>query len=198
MPWILPTASTAPLWYGQYSQTGVTSTAAANCIIWVNQIGIGVYPIYGNVVPATWGSQQASAMQQAVTDVADVAAHHRAQERAIRRREEEFRRHSIDAQNRARELLLRHLTEEQRESFLQNKFFVVEGRSKTRYRIEDRGHMVANVAVLVRHVGMEVVQHRLCGHLERRIPMGDQLLAQKFMLEGAEDEFLRLANRHAA
>lgn len=122
----------------------------------------------------------------------------RAQERAIRRREREMDGHLAEVKERAQQLLLRHLTEEQRESFLAYKFFVVKGRSGERYRIEDRGHMVANIAVLTRHVGLEAVKHRLCGHCDRSIPLADQLLAQKLMIEGAEDEFLRIANRHAA
>lgn len=97
----------------------------------------------------------------------------------------------------ARELLLEHLTPAQRETFEANGWFVVEGgRSKTQYRIRAAENMVANVDALNRSGG---VQHRLCAHVPLgKVPLGDQLLAQKIMLELAEDDFLRTANRHAA
>lgn len=119
----------------------------------------------------------------------------RAQERAVRRREAEMARHSEDARERARALLLRHLSEEQRESYLQYRSFVVVGASRTRYRVHDQGHMVGNIVVLDHE---NRPSHRLCGHCKSDIPMGDQLLAQKLMLEADEETFLRLANRHAA
>lgn len=95
------------------------------------------------------------------------------------------------------DLLLQNLTPEQRETFNRNKWFMVEGgRTKRQYRIRNEGHLVANIDALDEQ-GRKT--HRLCGHAdERSIPMGDQLLAQKLMLENAEDEFLRIANRHAA
>jgi hypothetical protein len=99
------------------------------------------------------------------------------------------------AKARALALLLSHLTPAQRQTFEANKWFIVEGgRSKTRYRI--RGQTCAgNVELLD---GEERATHRLCCHCDHTIPLGDQLLAQKLMLELDEDEFLKLANRHAA
>lgn len=98
------------------------------------------------------------------------------------------------AGERAHGLLLAHLTPEQRRTFEANKWFVVEGgRSKQRYRIR-AGTVVANIDVL----DGEHVAHKLCGHINHGagVPIGDHLLAQKVMLELAEDDFLRLANRH--
>lgn len=98
------------------------------------------------------------------------------------------------AELQARDLLLRCLSSEQRASLERDKWFVVEGRSGRRYRVRDLGHTVANIDVLEG----ERVTHRLCGHLQDgAIPLADHLLAQKLMLEGDEDSFLRLANRHA-
>jgi len=108
-------------------------------------------------------------------------------------REEHAR--SVAASERAGELLLEHLTPQQRETYVNNGWFVVEGgRTKTKYRIRG-GTVVANIDVLDRK---DRSTHRLCGHAQSHIPMGDQLLSQKIMLELAEDDFLRLANRHAA
>ena len=112
------------------------------------------------------------------------------------RQEAIISRHWIKARKRANELLLSQLTPEQRKTFKDNKWFVVEGgESKQRYRIRAVDHLVANIDVL----DGESVKHRLCAHADlATIPLGDQLLAQKMMIEAAEDEFLRVANRHAA
>lgn len=109
--------------------------------------------------------------------------------------EEQQRRQA--AKDRARELLVEHLTPQQRETFDANGWFVVEGgRSKTQYRIRAVESMVANVDVLNK-AGSRT--HRLCAHVQiGTVPLGDQLLAQKVMIELAEDDFLRVANRHAA
>jgi len=107
----------------------------------------------------------------------------------------EDQRRLVAASDRAGELLLNHLTPQQRETYAKNGWFIVEGgKTKTKYRIRG-GTLVANIDVLDRR---DRSTHRLCGHAQSHIPMGDQLLAQKIMLELAEDEFLRLANRHAA
>jgi hypothetical protein len=96
---------------------------------------------------------------------------------------------SPTAFDRARELLLSHLTEEQRATFIENKWFVVVGgRSRMRYRIET-GHLVANVRRLDDGA-------RLCAHCDHTLPMDDHLIAQKLMLEYDEDAFLAIANRH--
>jgi hypothetical protein len=96
---------------------------------------------------------------------------------------------SPTAFDRARELLLSHLTEEQRATFIENRWFVViGGRSRMRYRIET-GHLVANVRRLDDNA-------RLCAHCDHSLPMDDHLIAQKLMLEYDEDAFLAIANRH--
>jgi choline dehydrogenase-like flavoprotein len=97
------------------------------------------------------------------------------------------------ATTRARGLLLENLSPEQRETFEANGWFIVEGgRTKTRYRVNGRSYQ-GNIDVLRGHDSR--VTHRLCGHAPSHIPLGDQLLAQKIMLELAEDDFLRIANR---
>jgi hypothetical protein len=106
------------------------------------------------------------------------------------------RGHPKEARDRAQALLLEHLSPAQRETFDKNKWFVVEGgKSGKKYRIEANDDLVANIAVM----DGTMIRHRLCGHCDiRRVPLADHLLAQKIMLESEEDEFLRVANRHAA
>jgi hypothetical protein len=104
--------------------------------------------------------------------------------------------HGFAARKRAREWLLSLLTPDQREVFQRNKWFVVEGgKTKRRYRIRADNYLVANIDVL----DGDVVTHRLCAHSDlSELPLEDHLVAQKLMLESDEDEFLKIANRHAA
>lgn len=98
-----------------------------------------------------------------------------------------------EAAERARELLLKHLTPEQRETYVSNGWFVVEGgRSKKRYRIHTRTY-AGNIDVL----DGDKTEVRLCCHCADAIPQHDHHLAQKLMLEAAEDDFLRAAKRRA-
>jgi hypothetical protein len=107
-----------------------------------------------------------------------------------------------EAETRARELLLSKLSPEQRKTFEEHKWFIVKGgRSGLSYRIKDQGNVVANVDLLAPGADdhRASAAYRLCAHPDpARYPLGDHLLSQKIMLELAEDEFLRVANRHAA
>jgi hypothetical protein len=105
----------------------------------------------------------------------------------------EQQRQRAAAGDRARALLLEHLSPAQRKTFTEHGWFVVEGgRTKTRYRIRSAG-AAGNIDVLQG----ERATARLCCHAQSHIPLGDQWLAQKIMLELAEDDFLRIANRTA-
>ncbi len=96
---------------------------------------------------------------------------------------------------RARELLLSHLTAEQRETVEKNKWFVVVGgRTKTEYRIRTDYGIAGNIEVLSK--GKKVAT--LCCHCNHAIPNNDQFLAQKIALQYDEDNFLKIANRRAA
>ena len=112
-------------------------------------------------------------------------------QQALAEQEVQRRRTAMD---RANALLLEHLTPAQRDTFTKNGWFIVEGgRSKTKYRIHARS-VAGNIDVLDRQ---DRVTHRLCCHArDHSIPSGDHHLSQKIMLELAEDDFLRLANRH--
>lgn len=93
---------------------------------------------------------------------------------------------------RAEALLVQHLTPQQRADYQRNKWFIVDGKSGRRYRV--RHGITANVDAL-RPNG--TVEHRLCAVYPDG-PVPDHLLAQKLHLELAEQEFLRVAIRHAA
>lgn len=129
----------------------------------------------------------------------EAIAQHRVEQMAAADRECAARRQRLDeAQHRARELLLEHLTPEQRQTVKDHGWFVVEGK-RQRYRIETHRGYAGNVVALGRRdlFGRDSAIQRYCAHCDPGVAPGhDQFLAQKFMLEHAEDDFLRIANRH--
>jgi hypothetical protein len=95
------------------------------------------------------------------------------------------------AKERARELLLSFLTEEQRAEFAVNKNFIVEAASGTRYRITYG--RIANIQVLE----LGHVKHRLCVHpANEDIPVEDVMLSQLLHLRADEAELVLRANIH--
>jgi hypothetical protein len=101
---------------------------------------------------------------------------------------------AVAARERAKALLLEHLTQEQRETFERNGWFVVEGgKSKTQYRINPNAH-AGNVTQLKK----DKAEWSYCGHIDYRYPAYDNALAQKLLLEADEKAFLKVANRRAA
>lgn len=98
---------------------------------------------------------------------------------------------------RARDLLISFLSDDQRRTYEEhNWFIVVGGRSGRRYRING-GTYAGNVDLLAANDNNKV-EARFCGHCDASIPLGDQLLAQKVMLEVDEPAYIALANRRAA
>lgn len=92
------------------------------------------------------------------------------------------------ARDRAEQLLVEHLTPQQREQLRANGYFEVEVAGKT-YRIR-RGR-AGNVRQVIE--GREKLQ--LCIHPTEMVPDADTMLAQKLLLEADEESFLRIANK---
>ena len=189
MPWIwiddyagsnitpcTPTAST-----GSYHNFTTTISTIATLSI--------TSPLYINLI-----SQTLVIPQMGIQPAPDRAqAMFRGQEQVAARRETAMRAEIRNAHDKAQELLLHHLTEEQRESFLVAGFFMVVGqRTKKRYRIS-RNSFSGNIQELGQNNDTVA---RLCCHLGCNFPLADHLLAQKLSLEADEDAFLRLANRN--
>lgn len=98
------------------------------------------------------------------------------------------------AAQKARELLLSNCTKKQQQDYLAHEWFVVRGKSGTKYRIRKASQI--NIDVLNRR---NKVQYKLCTvAAEFGIPIEDQLLAQKTMIELNEKEFLEIAKRWSA
>ncbi len=96
------------------------------------------------------------------------------------------------APQRAEQLLLEHLTIEQRHTYWRYGWFIVRGQSGTRYSIWTKDPLYSNVCELDES-GQIVSQ--LCAHAAVNLPRCDQLLTQKLMLEHHEAEFRRIANQ---
>lgn len=121
-------------------------------------------------------------------------AEQRRQQQMELERQQQAERKRQGALEKSRQLLLSHLRPEQRKTFEQHKWFVVEGgQSKQRYRI--RNCVSGNVDVLDKH---DKVNHRLCAHGSYDLPLYDHMLMQKILLQYDEQRFLSIANRHAA
>lgn len=99
-------------------------------------------------------------------------------------------RPELTAKERARELLLTHLSSEQKEEFLLEGYFHVKGPSGRVYRIT-QGHSLNVLAWGPQ--GEELGKYCLV-HRQVQTPVEDQMLTQKIMLELDEAEFLKIAN----
>lgn len=191
--------------------TTATTPSIGQITYWVVQPGTvsATVPTWSNIPsPAEQWARQVRETNRVIAEYdaayqEQVERAWRAQQYRVAEREQRRElRHEAAARDRANELLLEHLTPAQRQTFAKNQWFVVEGgMSKTRYRIRAKGSLVANIDVMaaIGHEGESKVVHRLCGHCDpRAMPLADHLLAQKLMLEFDEEEFLKIANRHAA
>lgn len=95
--------------------------------------------------------------------------------------------------HRAEELLVSHLNPAQLAEYKKDKRFMVHGRSGARYLIECDRYAGNIIQINKPLIGSEV-RRRLCCHARSDIPLGDQILTQKLLLEHHEDEFVRTAN----
>jgi hypothetical protein len=200
-----PIYGSSPMYWSLYNQT----PTATNTVTWipVNQTTSATtitYPIFMHrIMPVVhhWSNEPRNqfvpctpAIIRRLTDRHDreeLAAAAEAQRQAILERQRIEREARASAVERAKELLLAHLTSEQRHTFEQNKWFIVEGgKTKRKYKIHANGGLNANIEVVGEN-------HRLCAHCDHHImPYNDHVLMQKVMLELDEDSFLRVANRH--
>jgi flagellar biosynthesis GTPase FlhF len=131
--------------------------------------------------------QEAEAQRRREETTRAEEARRRAEEER-RKTEEERRKAEQEAKDRAEALLLRYLSEQQKEQLrLHNYFHVVVGEDT--YRIK-RG-FAGNVKLLDKE-GREI--RSFCIHPRERVPDADAMLAQKLMLETDLPQFLKTAN----
>jgi hypothetical protein len=107
---------------------------------------------------------------------------------------QKWERRRADRINRtANELLLTHLTEEQRKTFKERGMFIVEGgKSKKKYEIRTRDRSVHGNVYEKNEKGEIIGSY--CFQLSGQYPLGDHWLAQKLSLELDEEETMKIAN----
>lgn len=129
-----------------------------------------------------------------------VVAHRRAQTpeelEVLRQRQQEYedrirreREEKDAADKRAEELLVEHLNGRQRRQYRKDKSFTMVGRDGNRYRVTRAwgGH------VLRISKGGKPLE-RWCVHPDRTVPLPDNQLIAKLMLETNPEEYRRIAN----
>jgi hypothetical protein len=99
----------------------------------------------------------------------------------------------VAAQVRARELLRAHLNDDQRSEYDRKRSFVVVTPNGRSYRIKS----ASSYNVHGEADGIDYCVQLRSDAACRGIPVEDQMLAQKLLLEVDEPRFLRLANRRA-
>lgn len=183
-------------WVTASSSTDTTTTAWH---IWCDNGTAGTANMDSSTitVDATWttwaigGANDTSTYYRTVQPVELTAEQREEQERrreAQRVRDEEAQREREAAVARAEELLLAHLDEAQRNQYAREQSFQLV--KDDRIYLIQRGR--AQNVYLLDECGRRVVEY--CAHVIPDIPDEDNLLAQKFMIETNEAEFLRLAN----
>jgi hypothetical protein len=158
-------------WNSAYTTTGccVTVSYGTNAQAWGAWNQNYQYVYVGNA-PATTPAEQAEAQRIA----------------------KEINERRRQAKEKATLLLMENLDSNQREQFQKAKTFIVHSRDgQRRYQIE---YGIAGNVKLLREDGKPVT--KFCIHPEDySIPVEDVMLAQKLMIEAAEDEFIRIANK---
>lgn len=193
------------------NQTCTTSTAST-WTVWIDDIqtnssiyyesqrqqlaqlqGMQQQQLAGHYAAQQHALAQYQRQQQRTPTPEEIAEHERRRVELMRERAERAVKEK-EAEGRAKAILIRHLKPAQRADLEARGWFLVDGKSGTRYRIK-RGSLVGNVEVLAPDGS---VRYRLCAHERAGIgcPLDDQLLTQKLYLEHHEEDFLRVANRH--
>lgn len=168
-----------PYWIANTAGTNATTTDNV-WRTWLTTETNSATTMYRTVFP--------SVAPRARTDeeiAADAQRQAEARERARRAEAER-----VAAKAKAKELLERHLSEEQRKELAANRYFTVITRDGERvYRIHE------GRSGNVRRVNAKGERMRTyCIHPSDLVPDEDTMLAQKLMLETAEEDFLRIAN----
>jgi hypothetical protein len=163
---------------------GTTNTTASctGCIVWSTWNSSSAIPSTRYVViPAPTLSPE----EQAKLD-----AERERRREEMRLAEEQRAKEQKEAEEKAARLLRQHLSLRQRRAYRRHRAFCVRARDGTQYRL--RHGWAGNVEELDKQ-GRPVA--RLCIHPYAEVPVHDNLLAQKLMLETDPDGFRRIANR---
>jgi hypothetical protein len=184
-------AGTNAIWglWVQSTETGTTVTTGTTITAYTAAVTSVSGIVYSTSIWDAWSMSLVGMREASAEQVADA-----------QRRQEAYRDHQLRVQvernaanDRAEKLLLKVLSPKQREELKAKNFFTLETLSKNGerriYRINrGRSGNVEQVDATGRRI------KRLCAHPAEAVPDADTMLGQKFMLETAEDDFLRVAN----
>lgn len=156
------------------------------------------WPTYSYTDQAYWGG-----WNQQYTETVEAREARIAHEEEMRRRQaivqrehrariaaEEAEREKAEIT--ARELLLAHLSAQQKRDLLEHGWFEVIGSVGRRWRIRTRSGYSGNID-LMPEVG-EVRLASYCAHAYDQLPLHDHYLIQKIVLEADEESFIAIAN----
>ena len=173
-----------PSW-STWTNAGDTTSNATCRIVWnqwSNEIGGWKVRVGANCDPETEQAAYEMRRPRSAADLADApptpVAHARSRHEQIRR-----------SQRRAEKLLLAHLDGKQRADFRKRRLFRVVGSDGKLYEV-DCGKLQHNVYELGGRNRDRV--RELC--LYHNVPLGDNALAQKLLLENDAERFRRVAN----
>lgn len=198
-----------PAWNAIFTSSGTSSTlvtastgSSNDTVLLTSSSSVTTWTAWNNAyyTTITCDSDNDSRVNTAVWTAwnNDVDLRHASEERvreAVRLSREQYSRVEAErqsARDRAERLLRENLSAKQKEELQAKGYFTLELLSKGQrklYRIErGRSRNVRQVDDSGR------VLKTLCAHPVAQVPDADTMLAQKFMLESAEEEFLRIAN----
>lgn len=176
------TCDTSSTW-SHWCDTASTSSCGTTATVWHS------WTCDTSATPVRYYAPPAQRLQTP-EERAKADADRLAREEAYRLAEAERAKKQREADARAEELLRRHLTLRQRRAYRRDRAFTVRARDGTSYRIK---HGWAGNVEELNRAGRPVA--RLCIHPRESVPVADNLLAQKFMLETDPEAFRKIANR---
>lgn len=169
------------VWTGGTAST--TSITTATDAVWANWVTVGS-------TSANWSSvRPAGQPVRSFHETPEMVAERERRAAEARRVQAAAERERAVAEERATQLLVSVLSEEQRRDFAAYGHFFVDAPSGRRYRI-DKGRS-GNVKV-VDKAGQW--SESLCIHQQDYVPVPDTMLMQKLLIETAEAEFRAVAN----
>lgn len=157
--------------------TTVSVTATTVWPTWVSSAGMPIVP--AQYVPPTRTAEEIAADNERL----------RISNESYKRQTEEAERKRQEAEQRAEELLLQHLDKGQRRSYRQHKKFKVIGGDGASFEL------TYGWAGNIREFKDDKPIARFCIHPREQVPIPDNLLAQKLMLETDPARFRQVANR---
>ena len=201
-------APTSAIWQEWTSSTTNTTSATndGSGTIWMEwttgtsstSSSITCSPVASNVVWYTWNTEDGlrAVPTPAITrsspeELAYYVEAARVQAAAEVERQKKAQAERVAAQKRAEKLLLSNLSRQQKRDWLNAQFFMVRAKSGRTFKVTNRPHV--NV-IEIDGAGNSIVAW--CAGPEGGVPVQDQFLAQKLMLECNEDAFFQVANRH--